>query len=635
MIFTKLHQTGSPALAKSLLVTILVWLSATQVCAQEQLKNAYSILTESTTEIICDSPTSAIRKESRTITILNDKGRDMAYFGCMCDKFTTLTKFSGEVFSLTSAQPIRKIKKSELQMTEYSSGLTSDDYLYYYQCNAPSYPFIVKYEWEVKCKNGLIGFPTFMPQYRFNQGVTKATYRLQTPASIDCRFRTVNTQTEVKQSKTADGSKVYEVVFQNLPVLESEPFGPSIGQLLPYVHFAPSLFTFDGSQGNMKTWKDYGTWQYSLLTGRDQLPDAVKAKLRELTANCTTDREKVQVVYNYLGATTRYVSIQLGIGGLQPIAATDVCRTGFGDCKGLSNYAHAMLTELGIPSIYTVISTDNERLLPDFASANQMNHVILQVPLPQDTLWLECTNPQLPFGYIHEGVAGHDALLISARGGTIYRLPSYPDSLNTQANNARIILSAAGEANIENTETSCLHQYENESVITRLEPAKQKDRLRTGISLAQADIHQVQINEKKSAFPRIEINYSVTSNQYGNKTGNRLFIPVNVFRKGFTTSDSKQRIHPIHINYGYLDTDSIRLQLPEGYAIEALPRPQTVESKFGTFCSNIEVEGREVKITHRLLMRRGVYPKDMYTDYVDFRKQVAGQYNGKIILKKE
>lgn len=96
----------------------------------------------------------------------------------------------------------------------------------------------------------------------------------------------------------------------------------------------------------MSSWQSYGIWQNSLLTGRDQLAEPIKLKLRELTAGCNTPREKVQAVYNYLAETTRYVSIQLGIGGLQPIAASDVCRAGFGDCKGLSNYTHAMLKEL-------------------------------------------------------------------------------------------------------------------------------------------------------------------------------------------------------------------------------------------------------------------------------------------------
>lgn len=613
--------------------TLLLLFTLT-VQAQDIKQNAYSIVNNASTEMICESPTSAIRKESYTITILNEKGRDAAHFSCMCDKFSSLHRFGGEILD-TNGKSIRKIKKSELKMTEYSSGLTSDDYLYYYECNIPSYPFTIKYEWEVKYKDGLIVYPVFAPQDRYNQSVEQATYRLLTPAGSPCRYRTINTQITVKQENTIEGYLLTEASFGPLAAIESEPFGPSISELLPRVYFAPNRFSYDGSQGEMSTWKEYGTWQNGLLAGREVLPEPVKAKLHEMVAACSTPREKVQVIYNHLAATTRYVSIQLGIGGLQPIAAADVCQAGFGDCKGLSNYTRAMLAELGIDSRYTVISTDNERLLPDFASANQMNHAILQVPLPGDTLWLECTNPRLPFGYVHSDIAGHDALLIGADGGTLHRLPTYPDSLNTQNTTAQIALTPTGAAKIEVQKASHLFQYEDISYITYLEPSKQKDRLRAGINLSQANIGTIQINEKKNAAPRIDICYTIDTNQYGNKTGNRLFIPTNVFRKGFSSPERKQRVHDIHINYGYLDTDSITLQLPDGYAIESLPKPKVTNGRFGSFRSSILVNGKEILIVHRLLMHRGIYPKDAYEEFVDFRKQVAEQYNGKIILRKE
>lgn len=83
----------------------------------------------------------------------------------------------------------------------------------------------------------------------------------------------------------------------------------------------------------MESWQSYGEWQYQLLSGRDQLPPTLKEELQKRTANCNTPYEKIAAIYQYLASTTRYVSIQLGIGGLQPIAAADVNRTGFGDCK--------------------------------------------------------------------------------------------------------------------------------------------------------------------------------------------------------------------------------------------------------------------------------------------------------------
>lgn len=605
------------------------------VQAQTDLnRNAYSIVQDATTEIVCESPTSALRKESYTITILNEKGRNEAHFYCMCDKFSSLRKFSGEITD-ANGKVIRKIKKSDLMMTEYSSGLTSDDYTYVYECNLPRYPLTVKYEWEVKYKDGLIAYPNFIPQRAYNQTVAKAMYRLYTPAGSPARYRTVNTDAKVTQSVMPNGSVLTEVVAEPMPAIEYEPFGLSLVERIPRIYFSPGRFTYDGTQGDMSTWQSYGIWQNELLSGRDQLPESVKTKLKELTAGCTTPREKVQAIYNYLGETTRYVSIQLGIGGLQPIAAADVCRAGFGDCKGLSNYTRAMLKELGIPSVYTVISTENERLLPDFSSVNQMNHVILQVPLPQDTLWLECTNPQLPFGYVHSDIAGHDALLITQEGGTIYRLPTYPDSLNTQTTQATVHITPVGGAKIEAIQTSRLFQYESTAGITRMEPSRRKDRLRSGINLIQATIDNIQMNERKEAMPQMDIRFTVDTEQYGNKTGNRLFVPANVFRKGFTTPDLKQRTQDIYIDYGYLDTDSISLQIPDGYVIESLPKTCRITNRFGSFSSSLQLKNKEIHIVHRLLMHKGVYPKEEYKEFLEFRKQIAAQYGSKIILKKE
>ncbi|MBV3838073.1 transglutaminase domain-containing protein [Bacteroides xylanisolvens] len=618
-------------------VLICLSLHTQTVRAQDILKDANSIIVEARTEVLCKSMTQSIEKESLTITVLNHKGLDAAHFFCGCDMFRSLQRFSGEIIN-AGGQSVRKIKKGELQKSEYSSSLSTDDYFYYYECNYPTFPFTVKYEWEVKCNNGLIGYSTFIPQAYPNQGVEKATYRIELPAGQGCRYRELNTQgkkIQVKESTGADGHQVIEATASKLSPIVKEPFGPDFAELLPRVYFAPSAFKYDKSEGDMSSWQKYGEWQYRLLDGRDLLTEPFRAKLHELTANCATDRDKVKAIYDYLAKTTRYVSIQLGIGGLQPIAVTDVCRTGFGDCKGLSNYTRAMLKELGIASTYTIISTTNERLLPDFSSANQMNHVILQVPLPQDTLWLECTNPSLPFGYVHQDIAGHDALLIEPDGGKMCRLPTYPDSLNTQHIAADITLSPTAKARIEVNEVSRIFQYENEAGIVYLEPNKQKDRIRSGIHLSQADIRNLQISECKETNPSITFRYTATSNQYGHKTGNRLFIPANVFRKEFSVPPLTKRTYPIHIDYGYTDTDSIRIQLPEGYVIEGLPKPLDVKSKFGSFHSDIQVKDKKICIVHRLFMSKGVYSPDEYAAFLDFRKQVAGQYSGKIILKKE
>ena len=161
-------------------VLICLSLHIQPACAQDILKDANSVIVEARTEVLCKSMTQSIEKESLTISVLNRKGLEAARFFCGCDMFRSLQKFSGEILNATG-QSVRKIKKSELQKSEYSSSLTTDDYFYYYECNHPSFPFTVKYEWEMKCNNGLIGYLPFVPQAEFNQGVEKATYRIELP----------------------------------------------------------------------------------------------------------------------------------------------------------------------------------------------------------------------------------------------------------------------------------------------------------------------------------------------------------------------------------------------------------------------------------------------------------------------
>lgn len=99
------------------------------VCAQDIFKDANSIIVEARTEVLCKSMTQSIEKESLTISVLNRKGLEAARFFCGCDMFRSLQKFSGEILNATG-QSVRKIKKSELQKSEYSSSLTTDDYFY-------------------------------------------------------------------------------------------------------------------------------------------------------------------------------------------------------------------------------------------------------------------------------------------------------------------------------------------------------------------------------------------------------------------------------------------------------------------------------------------------------------------------
>ena len=591
-----------------------------------------AVVEESVVDVVCDSRTHAIQNFKEVTTILNEHGADLATFVCSCSKNDKLTAFKGQVTD-SSGRVIRKIKESELKQTEYSPYLAMDDYKLYFDYTPPVYPVTITYEWTIDSHDNLIEFPRFCPQTDCDVSVKKASYTLTASKELAVRHALLNINKTVNVSENAKGSQVLSLELSDLPALKDEPYSRPLRERLPMAWFAPTDFTYYGTQGSLKDWTEYGKWEYSLINGSEALPDAVCQELHQLTDGLKTDREKIAALYQRLEKTTRYVAVLLGIGGQKPAPAANVCKTGFGDCKGLSNYMRAMLKVVGIPSNYVTVSTTNRQLLKDFASVGQMNHVILQVPLQGDTLWLECTNPQLPMGYVHDDIAGHNAIEVSETGGRLVQLPVYADSANLMHSKIHIQLDSKGAADVSLLQDFHNWQYEHYIPLLKMDEKDRHKTLQRMIRVPQAEIGRMDVREDGAT---IIVDAEIKSQRYATTTGQRLFVPICPIHNGYTTPPAlPNRQEDIYLEAGYLDKDEITLTIPEGYEIEAMPKDQIVELPFGTFSFTVIREGCEIRIQNSLLMKSGTYDKSQYPQFIDFMKKISGIYSQKIVLKKQ
>ncbi len=116
-------------------------------------------------------------------------------------------------------------------------------------------------------------------------------------------------------------------------------------------------FHLDGHDGKAEKLEELGLWMYNdLLDGRAKIPEATALKIKNLVHGIEDPMEKARKVYEFVQQNTRYISVQVGIGGLQPITAAEVDKVKYGDCKGLSNYMMGLLDIAGVPS-YTRMSS--------------------------------------------------------------------------------------------------------------------------------------------------------------------------------------------------------------------------------------------------------------------------------------
>ena len=248
--------------------------------------------------------------------------------------------------------------------------------------------------------------------------------------------------------------KTYTWEVKNLMAKKYEVSSPSFTEITPTVFFAPSVFELQGYSGDMSTWEGYGKFMYQLIKGRDILPAETKKKVHELTDTIKGEREKIFALYDFLQKNTRYISIQLGIGGWQPFEASYVAEKKYGDCKALSNYMIALLKEAGITAKYVEIygGKSHPPFNEDFSSF-QSNHVISCVPLGKDTIWLECTSQTKAPGYMGSFTGNRKAVIIDETGGHVVNTPVYKVDDNTQVRIVKAVADEQGNLQAEITNT--------------------------------------------------------------------------------------------------------------------------------------------------------------------------------------
>lgn len=564
-------------------------------------------------------------------TILNKKGEYQAVRPVFYDDFTKINFLEARLYD-KNGKLIKKLKKSDIRDRSAISGgtLYGDNRVKVAEMRHYAFPYTVEFEYET-IENNLFFYPAWYPQRYSKTSIQSARMEVIMPSKLPLRFKEFNLDKRVQISEEGKTNKyIWEV--NNLKVYKSEKY--SEGKLVPFVWLAPSKFELDGYTGDLTTWKSFGDFQNKLNEGRGELPEATKRKIRSLTSGISEPRERVKKVYEYLQENTRYVSVQLGIGGWQPFDAKFVDEKGYGDCKALSNYTKSLLKEIGIESYYTLVDSgdDNSKMYPDFA-VSQFNHVILAVPLPQDTIWLECTSQNQAFDYMSDFTGNREALLITPEGGKVVKTPQYHENENLLTRNLKIKLDEEGNATFD-AET-CYQALEEGArhFVVELAQEDQKKWLYDQIELPSFEIDEFSLKRDKDILPKTWENLKLSVRKYASKSGKRIFLPINPLNvQSLLRPSDEERKSEVFIENGFTHRDTIDYEFPQDFRVEYHPKNIVIDSEFGSYkVTFIEEEGR-MKYCRYLQLKHGTYPKGKYEALVKFFKDINKADKTKVVL---
>ncbi len=631
----------------SIIIIICSWLISSPVHAADGeyavnkipaalLKNANAVirLREEYTEL--QKEDKLFTREHYVITILNEDGARFSGMYEFYDKFNEIKSIEGALYDAMGVK-IKTLKNKDIEDGSGSSGnnLADDNRYKRHNFYHRVYPYTIEYTIE-SVKKETMFFNPWVPVRTELISVQKSTFTVSVPAGYQLRFKPFNYNREA-DIKDAGGRKIYNWNLENYEAVMREFAAPSWKKITPVIFFAPSEFVIEDYRGTMTDWKELGKFQLSLNKGRDQLPDVLKAKVAELTRGVSKTEEKIVKLYQYLQSNTRYVSIQLGIGGWRPLEASFVAGKLYGDCKALSNYMYALLKEAGIRSHYTLIKAGEgeDDLELDFPF-RQFNHAILCVPLEKDSMWLECTSQTVAPGYMGGFTGNRHALLITEEGGKVVATPSYRLNDNTQIRRIKAQLADDARLSVKaRTVYNCLQQDDLQMLINSLSKDKVKEELHEKLDFATYEIDRFSYKENKSKRPSVEEELDITVSNYATITGKRLFIVPNIMtRHGRRLTPNENRKYDVELDVEYRDTDSVEISIPAGYTAESVPPDVILDTKFGRYRSSVKIEGNRILYFRTMEHFSGTFPAKEFADLVKFYDAMYKADRARLVLVK-
>ena len=443
-------------------------------------------------------------------------------------------------------------------------------------------------------------------------------------------------------------SYVWEL--RDLKPIEREKAAPPISSLTPRLnvrYFPPEGTPRLGGE-SFKDWDAVARWATDLVEPQSAATEALSAKARELTRDTKGEWQQLSAIARFV-QSVNYISIQIGVGRYRPHAASEVLAKLYGDCKDKANLMVALLKVMGIRAyLVLVYSSDPSYVRPEWPSPRQFNHAIVAIQLRAPDaqaavlkhdklgalLFFDPTDPHTPLGDLPEDEQGGWGLLAAGTAGGLVRLPELPPAANRIERHLDVTLGGAGSVDVSVNETSWGQSgVQERDVFTGTAGAYTK-RIERWLAASTAGVQVAEIRPTdRMSEGRFDLAVRYSAPSYSQLMQNRMlvFCPVFLSRRDSVSLTEPKRVHPINIaSTEYSET--ARITLPAGFAVDELPDPVAIEAPFGSYALKVEASADHLNVTREMHLKRFLAPATEYAPVRAFFGKVAAAERSSVVL---
>lgn len=498
-----------------------------------------------------------------------------------------------------------------------------------------SFPYTVEFSYDQKDENTVF-IPDFVPFNSYNISLQKSSFKIVNKSGINLRSKTYESPFKYANVEIQDGGNEKTYTYQNIPAIDNAELVPNPQKILPKVSFSLDQFNLVGKKGNITSWKDFGLWYHNnLLTPVSVSTPQIKSEIAALNLTGSTE-DKVKKIYQYMQSKTRYIFVALGIGGWQPMMPDEVQKKGYGDCKGLSNYMKTLLDEAGIPSYYAIINSNSSPVSfdVDFPKMGG-NHAILVIPTEKGNIWLENTSQDIAYNHLSYNTTDRNVLAVKSTGIDIMETPSYTSQQSKEKQLLTIQINPDKTISGKGKFSYTGNQYDFNLMYVSLSQKDKNEAMKSKFSSLNFENVEMNnfVNNKDLASIDFDLNFKASN--YSKMMGDSfIFRAVPMYSSGFYHTDENRQL-PFENRFSYEDDYEIVYQIPVNYIVEEIPQNGILTSDFGTYFLSFEKKEDKIIVKRNVNIKKGIYSKEKYNEYINFRKKIMNADNSKILISKK
>ncbi|MBL8899401.1 MAG: DUF3857 domain-containing protein [Planctomycetes bacterium] len=358
-----------------------------------------------------------------------------------------------------------------------------------------------------------------------------------------------------------------------LSAVQSEPRMPAFREVLP----ALEITTY-------ASWDAFGAWWWNLIRHQLEPSPELRAKVSELVAGASDEREKIRRLYEFVIREIKYEAWEFGIHGYQPYDAATIFARRFGDCKDKAILLGAMLALIDVPCHPVLIRSELPRSGEDLSIAlvDHFNHCIAYVPPrgEREELWLDGTAEHHPLEVLPPSDRGAEVLVVKPEGVERRRIPPLESRDDELVEIVTVKLEASGAAEIEiEWRASGAGDPRMRAALAEEEGRRERKLTETLTPLlGELELESASFSPLDQLDQPVVVRARAKVARFGDGDGERRSLPSSLdpidLRGMFP---STERARDLLLGPPRKSRATLRYLLPEGYHIERLPSASTAE----------------------------------------------------------